>query len=304
MGGARRARGVTAWPLAAGAVLLSACGGGNAPLASSSTSGLRTVQLVSGDDGSAVGGATVRIGTRTATSDAQGRLTLDPWDGEAVDIQAAGFLPRETSLGQQARFTLWPVPSYPEEYVRSLLYITAARVSSAGQPLRRVVAASITIVPSEALLRDAQALSIHRQAAAQATEATGGLVRFQIESSARGEVVFTSGIEGGGPEGALTYRNLKGDTIVGGRITFSDLRYARDLRFVTHELGHALGLQHSLDGADMMHFSCGVGCAEAFSDRERVTIRLLLQRPPGNSYPDRDRGLAAASPAGADVVVD
>jgi hypothetical protein len=311
MGGRAAGSGRAAWRVLSVLVTVvtcSACGSGPDPsaLAPSSTSGLRTIELVSGDDRAPVAGALVRLGARSATTDSRGRIVVDFWDAGTLDVQAAGFLPRETSLGPDVRFSLWPVgPEYPDTYVRHLLYTAAARPSGAEQPLRRVVAPVISVVPSDALARDPEAAAAHRHAAALATAATGGAVRFQVDPAPRGEVVFLSSVEaGGGAEGALTYRNLRGDTIVGGRITFSQLRYARDARFVTHELGHALGLQHSPDPRDMMHFSCGSGCAEAFSDRERLTIRLLLQRPPGNSYPDRDRRLAAASAPGISVAVD
>src|SRR5262245_13686673 len=88
----------------------------------------RSVQLLSGDDGTPVAGALVRIGDHMVRADSRGRLTVEVWDGESIDVEAAGFLLRQTSVGQAERFTLWPVgPTYPEEYVRRLLYTSAGR---------------------------------------------------------------------------------------------------------------------------------------------------------------------------------
>jgi matrixin len=298
---------------AAACVLASLCGcrqQAGAALGPSSTP--RVVRLLAGDDGRPVGGASVRIGSRTARSDGDGQVLIEPADGDAFEVEANGFLHRQTSVGRSERFVLWPTgPQYPEDYVRALLYVDAGRSGPQppavrDQPLRRVMATSVSVVPSDELRRDPLAWQAHQRAAAMVTEITGAAVRFEVDPRPAADVTFRTSVDpSAGTVGALTYRTLKAEAIVGGRVTFSDLRYARDVRFVAHELGHALGLQHSPDPADMMHFVCGAGCAESFSERERLTVRLLLLRRPGNSYPDRDPGLAAASFAGeGDLIVN
>jgi hypothetical protein len=60
------------------------------------------------------------------------------------------------------------------------------------------------------------------------------------------------------------------------------------------ELGHALGLQHSTVPSDMMYYAARMDATGLFTENERLSIRLLLQRKPRNRYPDNDRGSVAA----------
>jgi hypothetical protein len=217
----------------------------------------------------------------------------------SVDIVADGFLGRQTRLGP-ARLTLWPVgPGRGPDYVRAIIYLSSAAGGAAGhgpdQPLQRVAASRVVVMPSSELARDVEAMSAHRAAVAAINDATGGVVSFSLGGSRAGAAAFGTAVDAALPWLAAAYKDLDGSAIVGGRLAFGSLAAARDARVVAHELGHALGLQHSAAAADLMYFEARADGASSFTEAERLTIRLLLQRRPGNRYPDNDREGAGAA---------
>jgi hypothetical protein len=75
---------------------------------------------------------------------------------------------------------------------------------------------------------------------------------------------------------------------------------AADLATVVHELCHTFGLHHSVEKFDVMARS-NQNNAWTFSQREKATMRLVMQRRAGNRYPDNGRGGLAAAQADGPV---
>ena len=104
----------------------------------------------------------------------------------------------------------------------------------------------------------------------------------------------------------LEFRERKTDddwNIIGGTIIYDSIETVRTST-TDHELGHMIGLGHSASIADVM-YPFERRNVETFAPRERLGIRLIMQRPAANREPDNDRDVASAqtlSTAWSDVI--
>ena len=313
--------------LAAASLLwLAACGGSNSTeptVATTPRSNPRpnelvagtTLRISAGETGDGVDGAVVTVAGRSYTS-AAGIVTLvetAPLRSE-VTIVAPDMLERKTLLRDVATtlFTLWPrtsVTGVDEDFTRTLVYTRGDASLGALRRWRRGTT-RVVVVPSEELRANDAAMAAHQDAVDRTTAATGGQVVYVLGDAvpATGGYVETR-IGGEGDELCRTTNVLafaqtftNGGEIVRGVVAYCDPKAARN-SVVAHELGHTFGLQHSPEKGDLMYrFFNGHGAVE-FGPRESLEMRLMLQRPSGNVFPDDDRAVSAAAGAGAQLTV-
>ena len=274
------------------------------PSAPSSIPAGTVITLVSGETDQPVAGASVTVTGVTQQTDGSGQVALS---GSAslnapFDIAAPGFLDRQTLLRAPTatRFTLWPRTSptgLDESYTSTLVYtdVGGADVTpGAGALLRLRPALQPFVLPSAEIRSDPAALAAHQEAINAIAGATQGQLVYALvsERPASGAVFETSvdasDNECTGGTRAYTAFTPRNNEISSGRIVFCSADVARTST-VTHELGHTFGLQHSPDPRELMHAFFGRNRNASFSDREALTMRLMLQRRGGNRFPDNDR---------------
>jgi hypothetical protein len=302
-----------------GALLLAGlqagCGGGgpSAPSQASAVSAPAVIpsgtvlSLTSGETGGPVPGAAVTVAATAYTASERGEVVLRQAvpPGSLLDVVDPGFLDRQTLLRSTTgtRFTLWPRRSatgLDEPYTRAIVY-TSEPASPGAEPLRRLRLGTrqVFVVPSPELRSDERSRSAHADALAELDSAAGDLVVYELaaDGTAQGVVVETR-VESSHPvctETATTrvtgatILHYRSDEIERAEIVFCELRDARNLATVTHELGHTFGLRHSPDPRELMAALQGPRHTASFSARERLTMRLLMERRGGTRFPDNDR---------------
>jgi predicted small lipoprotein YifL len=301
---------------------LAACGGGKGPSAPAAALAMpppdslasgTAIQIVSGETGAGVDGASVTVAGRAYTS-VGGRVTLAdrvPLRAE-LDVLADGMLERKTLVRDPATtsFTLWPTRSptgMDEGYTQAIVY---SRLDGAA-PLRRLQRGTsrVAVVPSADLLADEQAMASHQEAVDRLTAATGGRVVYALDRQRPASGVYVeSRLDAGDPtcstSNVLAFAQVftRSGEVVRGLIVYCDYKVART-SIPSHEMGHTFGLFHSPDKAELMYaYYNGHGGVD-FSPRETLAMNLMLQRPGGNLYPDDDRGVSASTELQSHITV-
>lgn len=191
--------------------------------------------------------------------------------GDAITISGVpGYRSRTTSYCGAATVSLWPnrAGDVDEPMTQSMAY-------AQDGVLRRPDA--LFLMLSDELRADPEAVAVHERAIATLTDAIQGKTRISLVTSPNGggatlAVGINRGIAGG-----LTTGEFIGTKITGGKIEYQDMRHARDIRVVTHELGHALGLRHN-PYPGLMDSTASVGELTA---AERNILLLRYARPAG-----------------------
>jgi hypothetical protein len=292
-------------------LIVSGCGGDRSPTAPSPTAPSTpwpptVLTVLSGEDEKPAAGAVVALGGSRLGTDATGRVTLpdSARRGDPIDILAAGFFARLTTVPSESSVVgLWPLTSpagLNESFTARLVYTSTQAGSPLGEePLRRPEG-PVYLVPSADLVDDARAVAEMAYAAEKVNDAVEGRLPFSVNTAPPSDGVrFDVRVDRSDPtcRRALAFcrRRLRGDSITGGEIVFCDLGTAYT-DIMTHEVGHAFGLQHSTSLYDMMgetqilHYRIF-----DFTRSEKLVMRLMLRRSPGNRYPDTDRAPSPAS---------
>lgn len=263
-----------------------------------------TLRIVSGGGNEIpVVGAEVIVGGENLISDADGTVTLlrDANDGATVDITADGYLARQTLLRRQTgpRLSLWPTTG-PSGMTENFIFDVVYHLSLGGESshmMRIQPGTDIAyVMPTEQIRRDPRAMATLADAIDELNDVAMGEIVFTVSSNPpAGSVVFELIIDPnilGERVAGQAHREFLGWNIVGGTITFDSLETARTSA-THHELGHMMGLGHSDSRADVM-FPFLHRRVETFSGRERIAMRIILDRPAATRQPDNDRNVSSA----------
>lgn len=265
------------------------------------------ITLVSGETGLPVAGARVSASDQGYTTDPAGQVVLGNRVSSELDIEAPGYLERQTTLSSNSSvLTLWPRLSptgLDEEGTARIVYGCGATGCATGaEALTRLPRGAAVLIPSREIQSDPTAMQALEEGARRLSEATLGNVTIELATGPRpGAVSVTVSVDLRDPvivaqgAGAVTRRELsRASEIARASIAFRSLDLVRRLPLVLHELGHVFGLGHSGRATDIMWTGAEIYSLDDFSPRERLAISLMLQRAPGNRLPDDDRGALSA----------
>jgi Matrixin len=218
-----------------------------------------------------------------------------PTSGQAVTVTAPGYLTRR-QLFTGAPFQLWhAAEDYVHEFVFTEFTDGSFRTTRWAQPF--VITLDGDLATNDAVVAKTHAVmaEIQRTTGMAVTLGAGGAVVIKIDP----DLLETHDAVG------LAQMRYQGANVVGAELSFASRSeivgsaradYANTL---LHEMGHALGLDHSKDTRDVMTPGTGPGTRVGqYQEGESTALRMMyVHRSAGTYFPDRDPGVAAASSA-------
>jgi hypothetical protein len=266
--------------------------------------------IVSGETHRPVAGARVRVGSdvhASASDGTIGALSCDLHPTTPVEISAAGFFERRTTLAQadaQGRFTLWPrenATGLNETFTREVISFALTRWRPG------IASVDVVLLGPEDDRRylefPADLIERHRRAMTMLNAAAGGAITYGMPRPGRnlnvpGTVrvrIFPADevcVRSGRTANANFRHGLADGAIHSATVTYCRKPSASSpsVGLILHEFGHTFGMAHSTSPTDVMYADRP---AQVLSEREQLVMRLMMQRMPGNRFPDDGSSFAA-----------
>jgi hypothetical protein len=306
------------------AAVAAACGGSSGPTGPDAPSSLVEGRTLSAIDGAAAG-SSLRIGTRTTQTDAQGYFRMDMGSvGEyGAVIQSGGYVERQTGVRtsvspETQRLSLIPAtfdleafdqmfrPSGPlQRWTRQPALVILTSVMRYDGPSENSYAATAErLTAAELDLMETHFTQGLRLMTGGTFTSFASVQREDVAEGQRASILRDGQIVVGRYTGIVSWSHTIGlgrwqvasDSSIGGGAVFLDRDFDRDderrnlLRI--HELGHALGYMHVTTRPSIMNPSIG----PEPTDFDAQGPSIAFQRPPGNRAPDVDPTYKDAAP--------